>query len=353
VLLEEILNNFKKNNPNKVIIVLFKAGSHFFDLNGPKSDTDYRGIYLDSYQDSFESSKKIYQIDYKTKIGEGKNSAEDIDFTLFSLTSFFKLLKSGDFNMMEVLYAPEDKIIYKTPLFDELVSIRKNLLVNDISAFLGFIKKEYKRYGINIYHYKMQKEFINFLKKWPPHDKLVDHWEDILNWGKEKEGIRFTNTKVSNSELKKLIPAIVIAERLHQNTSSIKYVTEAIETVLSRYGHRQKNMASSGIEFKGLYHAMRLIYEANDLYDLGELKFPFSEEKHNLLKRIKNGDIEEKYLFDLIDNEIKKIYKRESLFKNNKKEVENRIDNIEFRLRGRLSIHNIMSRSKVRLCKII
>ena len=151
--LKEILEKFKNNNPTKQIILLFEAGSHFFDLHGPNSDKDYRGLYLDPYQDSYESTKKVYQVDYKTKIGPGKNSSEDMDFTLFSLTSFFRLLKSGDFNMMEILYAPESKIIYKTPIYDELVSIRDRLLVNDISAFLGFIKKEYKRYGINIYHY--------------------------------------------------------------------------------------------------------------------------------------------------------------------------------------------------------
>lgn len=342
--LSEILEKFKKNNPNKILIVLFKAGSHFFDLNGPKSDTDYRGLYLDNFQDSFESSKKIYQVDYKTKIGEGKNTANDVDFTLFSLTSFFTLLKSGDFNMMEMLYVPEEKIIYKTKLFEELVDIRDRLLVNDISAFLGFIKKEYKRYGVNIYHYKTQKDFLDFIKKWEPSDRLADHWKDILDYGNKIEGIRFTNTKINNSEKSKEIPSIVIAERLYQNTTSIKYLTESLESVINRYGHRQKNMAESGVEFKGLYHALRLIYEANDLFDTGQLRFPFSEERHNLLKKVKEGDIDKEYLFNIIDEEINSLYNKETLIKSNRKEVEKRIEDLEFRVRGRISILNYIQK---------
>lgn len=343
--LNEILEKFKKNNPKKSLIVLIKAGSHFFDLNGPNSDTDYRGLYLDNYQDSFEAPRKIYQIDYKTKIGEGKNTSSDVDFTLFSLTSFLNLLKSGDFNMMEILYTPENKIIYKTELFEELVSIREKILVNDISAFLGFIKKEYKRYGVNIYHYKIQKDFLEFLKKWDAYDKLDNHWEDILEYGKNNEGIRFTTTKINNSDKSKEIPSIVIAERLYQNTTSVKYIIEAIETVLNRYGHRQKNMAESGVEYKGLYHAMRLVYEANDLYDLGQLKFPFSKERHTLLKSIKNGNIEKDYLFELIDSEIDALYKKELSVKINRKQVERRIDDLDFRLRGKLSILNYIKGS--------
>lgn len=336
--LEEILHKFKKNNPEKNLIFLFKAGSHYFDLNSVNSDTDYRGIYLDSFQDSFESSKKIYQVDYKTKIGEGKNTKNDVDFTLFSLSSFFKLLKSGDFNMMEALYTPEDKIIYKAPLFEEIISQRKNLLVNDISAFLGFIKKEYKRYGVNIYHYKIQEDFINFLKKWKIEDRLYTHWKEIIDYGMDKEGIRFTNTKINNSEKSKEIPSIVIAERLYQNTNTIEYVINSIQTVLNKYGHRQKNMADSGVEFKGLYHAMRLIYEANDLFNLGELNFPFSKERHSLLRSIKEGNIDKDYLFKLIDSEIDSLYVKESSIKNNRIEVEKRIDDLEYTLRGKMSI---------------
>lgn len=341
--LEEILQTFKERHPSKQLILLYKAGSHFFNLNGPNSDTDYRGLYIDLYQDSFESKQdKNYQVEYKTKVGDGKNSKDDTDFTLFSLSCFLNLLKSGDFNMMELLYTPSDKIIFKTPIYDELVSIRKNLLINDISAFLGFIKKEYKRYGVNIYHYKVQQDFVQFLKQWPTSDKMSDHWDEIIEYSKVPENfVKITTTKVNNNNVKVELPSLVVANRLHQNTVKISYVIEAIETVMSRYGHRQKSMAADGVEFKGLYHAMRLIYEANDLLDFGEFTFPFDHTRHDILKSIKNGTINQDKLFEMIDFEIEELNKRESLVKSNRKEVEDRLDKLIFSLRGKMSIGSV------------
>lgn len=341
-MIETLITKFKKQNPSKQIVVLFKAGSHFFDLNGPNSDTDYRGLYIDRFQDCFESSRKTHLIDYKTNETHGKNTKGDIDFTLFSMTTFFKLLKSGDFNMMELLFTPEDKIIYKTPLFDELVSYRENLLVNDISSFLGFIKKEYKRYGVSIYHYKIQEDFLKLLNQWEDHAPLKKYWKEITEFSKDKEGIRFTTSKINNSDHTREIPSIVIAERLYQNTVRIDYVKDSIKGVISRYGHRQKNMAESGVEYKGLYHTLRLIYEANDLYDLGRFEIPFNKERHKMLWDIKNGNVDKDYLFSIIDSEIQKLYVREKESVSNKIQVSHRIDKLDYTLKGRLSVFNAM-----------
>jgi hypothetical protein len=84
------------------------------------------------------------------------------------------LLARGDFNMMEMLHSPEDKILIDSPYFEYLRSIKQSLLVNDISAFLGFIKKEYRRYGINIHHYEQQENFLNFMLQFKPHTRLKD-----------------------------------------------------------------------------------------------------------------------------------------------------------------------------------
>lgn len=333
-----MIGKFKENNPTKELILLYQAGSHFFNLHGPKSDTDYRGLYIDSKQDSFNSSNKIHQVDYKTNITKGKNDKEDVDFTIFSITSFLKLLKMGDFNMMELLYVPEDKILFKTPLFDELVTIRDRLLVNDISAFLGFIKKEYKTYGVNIYHYKMQQDFVKFLGQFPEMDRMSLHWAEISDHVGKTDGLKITDMKINNSENTKLIPAVVIAQRLHGNTETIKHVTETIDSVIEKYGHRQKEVAEKGQNFKGLYHALRLIFEAKDIFDHGTLIFPFSPERYSLLKRVKEGNIDKDELFGIIDFEIAELTARESSIVSNRLQVEYRIEKLEMAIKGRMDL---------------
>ena len=346
--LDRILKRFERENPNKQLILLFKAGSHFFDLNGPDSDTDYRGLYIDPYQDSYEANTdKVYLLDYKTKEGNEKNSKDDCDVTLFSLTSFIGLLRRGDFNCMEILFTPEDKILYKTPLFDELVANRNDYLINDTSAFIGFIRKEAKRYGVNIYHYDIQMRFIKFLEQFPVYDRLADHWDAIKKYAEDHPGeIKFSDSKISNSKSSKNIDAIVIASRMHISTGTIKYTTEAISEVCSKYGHRQKNMAESGKEFKGLYHSLRLIYEANDLLDYGEFKFPFSEERLKILWDIKSGNVDQNWLFDTIDEEIEKIRIRDMNTISNGPFVKGRLDRLEDSIRGRFSVASCMNPSK-------
>ncbi len=338
--LDNILNRFEKENPNKQLILLFKAGSHFFDLNGPDSDTDYRGLYIDPYQDSYESNtNKIYLLDYKTKEGNVKNSKEDCDVTLFSLSSLISLLKQGDFNCQELLFCPEDKILYKTPIFDELVKNRRDYLVNDTSSFIGFIRKEAKRYSVNVFHYDIQMRFVEFLRKFPLYDTLADHWDEIKAYASSNPGeIKFSDSKISNAKTSKNIDALVIAARMHISTGTVKYTVEAIEGVCQKYGHRQRNMAQSGKEYKGLYHSLRLIYEANDILDYGEFRFPFGEKRMHTLRSIKNGTVDQDWLFDTIDQEIEKLRIRDMNLVSNRKVVEARLDRVEDALRGRMSI---------------
>jgi len=340
--LDKLLNRFEKENPTKQLVLLFKAGSHFFDLNGPDSDTDYRGIYIDPYQDSFESNtEKIYLLDYKTKEGKNeKNSKDDCDVTLFSLSSLLLLLKQGDFNCQELLFCPEDKILYKTPIYDELVKKRREYLVNDTSSFIGFIRKEAKRYSVNVFHYDIQMRFVEFLKKFPLHNTLADHWEEIKLYANANPGeIKFSDSKVSNAKTSKNLDALVIASRMHISTGTVKYTIEAIEGICQKYGHRQRSMAQDGKEYKGLYHSLRLIYEANDVLDFGELRFPFDEGRMSTLRSIKNGTVDQGWLFDTIDSEIEKLRIRDMNLKSNRREVEARLDRTISALRGRMSVH--------------
>lgn len=345
---KQMIDKFKENNPDKEIIFLVQAGSHFFNLATENSDQDFRGIYMPSTREFYEGETKRKMIEYKTQPGNKKNvknTKDDIDFTVFSITKFFQLLKTGDFNMMELLHAPEDKIIIDSPYMKTLRSYRENLLLNDISAFLGFIKKEYKRYGININHYTAQEKLLKFLEPYRGHSRLKEIWKEIKEYAKTDDMVTFTETRTGNNNY---VPALKIAQRLYQNTVKVEYVRDQIKQKLETYGHRQRNQAKAGVEFKGLYHALRLIYEANDLFDYGEFQFPFNEERHKLLLNIKTSNIEQETLFNFIDKEIDLLYKREKEMSehSNRHQVENFIDRLYFSLEGQKKVEYLTGASK-------
>ena len=342
---KQMLDKFKENHPDKEVIFLVQAGSHFFDLATENSDQDFRGIYMPSNKEFYEGETKRKMVEYKTQPGNKKNvknTKNDVDFTLFSITKFFQLLKSGDFNMMELLHAPENKIIIDSPYITDLRSFRKSLLVNDISAFLGFIKKEYKRYGININHYKAQENLLKFLEKYDNHTRIKDIWKDVEEYAKNDNMISFTESRTGNNVY---VKSFKIAQRLYQNTVTVEYIRQAIKQRLETYGHRQRNQASAGIEFKGLYHSLRLIYEANDLYDYGEFKIPFNKKRQELLLKIKTSNIDQETLFNFIDKEIDLLYKREKKMSNNsnRHQVGNLIDRLYFKLEGQKKVEYLLN----------
>ena len=337
---DKLIDKFNTLYPARKLLLFFVAGSHFFDLNTKKSDLDFKGIYLPSAEEFYNGESRRKMIDWKTKNKKGeKNNNEDIDCTIFSITKVFELLKNGDFNVMEMFFVPQDKIIIDSAEMKYYRNMRKSLLVNDISSFLGFIKKEYKRYGINAYHYKSQEDFLNFLQKYDHHTKLRDIWQEIEEYAINEQHIMFTESLTGNNVH---VPSIKVAQRLYQNTVKVEYVRQALAENLAKYGHRQKQCAKAGVEFKGLYHALRLIYQANDLYDYGEFKIPFSRERHGILWCTKTSQIGQEKLFNLIDKEIENLYTREKTVSSNKHQVNSLIDKLAFKLQGQMKLKYII-----------
>jgi len=332
---EKFIQEFKELYPDRKLLFLCKAGSHFFNLAGPNSDTDYKGVYLPSPKEFYEGESRRRFWERTTGKDDSRNGADDVDVYLFSYTFFLDLLGRGDFNCMELLYCSDENVIHVEPEFTALQDIRRDLLVNDISAFLGFIKKEYRRYGVNINHFKEQQDFSNFLKQYSPHTRLKHIWKDIQEYGKDRDLVIFTKSRTGKNVE---VNSVKIAQRLYQNTVTVNYVWEAIDARLERYGHRQKNMAESGVEFKGLYHALRLIYEANDLFDHGEFKLPFDKTRWFMLKSIKEGNIDQNFLFELIDEEIDKLQSREKSTVWNKSQVQHKVEKLKFSMDGKMKL---------------
>lgn len=132
---------------------------------------------------------------------------------------------------------------------------------------------------------------------------------------------------------------------MHQWTASAGYVSDAIKHVVSQYGHRQKSTAAVGSDYKTLYHSLRLIYEANDILDHGELFFPLSQERHAKLFEIKNGESNPDELFDLINDEIGKLVERSNNIVSNKHEYEHKLEKMIFTLKGRFEVNNVIRSS--------
>lgn len=300
-----------------------------FNLASDSSDLDFKGIYLPSPKKFYENEKmkKVYSF----QTSKGKNSNKDVDFSLFSLPFFLDLLKKGDFNMMELLYTPEDKILINSPLMREIIGHRDNLMLKEVSTFLVFFKKEYKKYSLNIYHHSHRKKIIDFLSKNSGTNlRLKDVWDEIKEYAKDDaNGVLFTEVKTGVNNIH---PAIDVGLRKFQWDFKIDYVIKELSKTIEKAGSRSIDVLENGKNFKGLYHCLRVLYEAEDILTEGVLHIPFSKERHENLFNIKNNCVNEDKVLELINNQLEKVKSLEEKNRSNRKEIVDRIDKIKFNL---------------------
>ena len=102
-------------------------GSQAYGTQLPTSDIDYSGVYIQQKDD-------IFGFGYKEQISDEKN-----DLVLYEIKRFLELLQSANPNILEMLFMPEDCIIYKDPIFDLILKNKDLFLTKQCkNSFTGY-----------------------------------------------------------------------------------------------------------------------------------------------------------------------------------------------------------------------
>lgn len=115
--------------------LIFKAvtGSQSYGTSTPTSDTDYKGVYM-------QSVDELISFGYKEQVEVGK------DECYYELRRFIQLLQSANPTVLELLYSPEDCIITTSPQFDLLVQNRERFLTQKcLLSFGGYAVAQIKK----------------------------------------------------------------------------------------------------------------------------------------------------------------------------------------------------------------
>ena len=84
------------------------SGSRAYGLDTPTSDTDVRGVFI-------LPKESFYSLDY---VGQVNNKSNDIVY--YELRKFIELCSKNNPNILELLNVPEECVLYKHPIFDEI-----------------------------------------------------------------------------------------------------------------------------------------------------------------------------------------------------------------------------------------
>lgn len=117
-------------------LMLFEtiSGSRAYGTHKPTSDTDYRGVYIVPIEN-------LLGFDYIEQVSDEKN-----DITYYEVGRFLQLLETQNPNIIELLNMPDENIIYKHPLFDEILKHKDKFLSKICKqSFGGYATSQIKK----------------------------------------------------------------------------------------------------------------------------------------------------------------------------------------------------------------
>lgn len=131
---ENLLKLINEKSPGSQPLLLVIRGSHAYGTNVETSDTDYAGVFIQPLED-------ILGFGYKEQINDDKN-----DIVIYEIERFLKLLSSNNPTVLELLNTPEDCIIYKHPIFDEILNNREKFITKACkNSFAGYAVQQIKK----------------------------------------------------------------------------------------------------------------------------------------------------------------------------------------------------------------
>jgi len=128
---------------NTIVKTVF--GSHMYGLNTPKSDKDFKGVFIPSMRDVL-----LNRIPETVKIHAGpehsKNGPEDLDEDMYSLHYFLQLACEGQSVAIDMLHGNME--ISSSPYWEFLKEHRNLFYTKSMKAFVGYARKQAAKYGI-------------------------------------------------------------------------------------------------------------------------------------------------------------------------------------------------------------
>lgn len=251
------------------LLYLSVFGSRLYGTDLPdKSDTDLRGIFLPSLK-SLALNAATPELSYSTGDSASKNSGDDCDICLYSLQKFLlAILPKGEIAAIDLLFAPSHPacVLYQSPLLAPLfASPARYLDIGDGLTCANYCIHQARKYGIAGSLLGGLKTALAFIEreKPPPETALGAIAPQIVAACADPRYCALCATPQGE--------ALRLGSRIHMSAIKIGEFTARLKRELARYD------IADNIDFKALSHAMRAIYEMEELLTSGEIRFPLAK----------------------------------------------------------------------------
>ena len=129
-------------------LLFVRTGSVMYGTNiQGKSDSDFMGVYMPTTEHLF-GLNGMEQVEFSTKNSgvRTKNTSEDFDCTLYSLSKYVFLLLNNNPNTLETLFIPDNCRLYVHPLMQTLLDSHKIFVSKKLyHSFKGYSHSQTER----------------------------------------------------------------------------------------------------------------------------------------------------------------------------------------------------------------
>lgn len=247
------------------LLYLTEFGSVLYGTNTPSSDTDLKGIYLPSIKSAL-LGQAPETIVHNTSGKDVRNTADDIDITLYSVTYYIDLLFKGEVGAIDILFSlfREDTQHYCSPFMQVFKDNHTKLVSKQSKAFIGYCMNQAAKYGIKGSRYGELLTFANYL------DTISDDTAPISTLAQSLPSLTYITVIQVGPTGESFIQVL---GNLHAFNNTIAELKKRVLAKLTKYGGRTI-LASQGVDWKALSHAYRVIYQFNELCKTNFIKFP-------------------------------------------------------------------------------
>ncbi len=267
---------------------VFKSihGSHLFGTNYAGSDVDQKLVFAHSLTELVTGADDCFR------------EHEPNDVENFSIKKFGSLLFQQQTNAIEMLFTPNEFTLETSPAWEELRANKHRLVSKNILPFVGYAKQQARVYSEKGNSLNMLKALNEDLQNWLKYHSTSSitqalEYTDGVYRSVKLDGIMAEYPQLFSrgeklSNIGQPIPYFQILNKQFECFVPINEWALRIKNMIDTYGERAISAAKEGaFDRKAMYHAVRIIDEANELLETGGLIFPRPSTILPLLKAIR------------------------------------------------------------------
>jgi len=272
--------------------LLFKTvfGSHLYGTDTPKSDNDFRGVFIPTtLREHYDRKNSIFE--RTKKYCNAKNTSDDLDVEFYNLKFFMEMATDGKTPAVDMLHSPKNMWCVYTPIWEFIHKNRSMFYSKKMISFVGYAQQQAAKYGLKGSRLHSAMKISDLLHSYPIDDNLNQHDEipTIVS------NIKHAAIVVHTDGLKYL----TVCDKMVPFTSRIKYACDIVDKFIEKYGGRAKQaLVNEGVDWKAISHAFRSAFQIKELVKTNDLKYPLKD--RNFLIDVKLG----KYTYNDISKRL-------------------------------------------------